>query len=439
MEKIEAEKQWLRYTVLPSILSNGRLVDNYSESKVNSFHVGDIDIDVIGHSEAFMLTFCYRTTINFEYDGQKFQRKMVVKKTPAMPPEIYESIQFEALFTNEINFYTKILPEIQKFTDGKFAAPKYYYSELNQHSAVAILENFVEQGWRVTKDRVGLSLQHAMIAVSYLGNFHGFAYAMKHKNPEKFAQLTDNLKESRYANDNIHPEWQLSMKASIDRAAKAVATYQPQIDKEFVKKFCFMISDYTHYGRQRVAPREPLATLCHGDYVRNNVAYRYDDKEEPQEIMMFDYQTLRVSSPMVDLNVFLAVSIYAEVRDPNFEAIFSEYTLALHNSYREQAKEEVPDFLSRGELLKEYVRFLPYSLSISASFLMSLVDPLDMSPEEMFALQVSDEEIIERTMNQGGEVVDREVAHQVKEMLELSQATGVSIDDGIDLDKLPKE
>jgi len=42
-------------------------------------------------------------------------------------------------------------------------------------------------------------------------------------------------------------------------------------------------------------------------------------------------------------------------------------------------------------------------------------------------------------MNRGGEVVDREVAHQVKEMLELSQATGVSIDDGIDLDKLPKD
>jgi len=79
MEKIEAERQWLRYTVLPSILRNGRLVDNYSESKVTTFHVGDIDIDVIGHSEAFMLTFCYRTTINFEYDGQKFQRKMVVK------------------------------------------------------------------------------------------------------------------------------------------------------------------------------------------------------------------------------------------------------------------------------------------------------------------------------------------------------------------------
>ncbi|XP_017115429.2 uncharacterized protein LOC108137972 [Drosophila elegans] len=438
MSKIETETQWLRSTILPEILKNGRLVDNYSDSKANTFRVEHVEIDVIGPTEAFMLTFCYRTTINFEYDGEKFQRKMVVKKTPMMPPKVYESIQFGALFSNEINFYTEILPEIQKLAGGKFAAPKYYYSELNPYSAVAILENFAEQGWRVTKDRVGLSLEHALIAVDYLGQFHGFAYAMKHTNPELFDKLTHGLKESRYASDVIHPEWELTMKTSIKRAAKAVATFQPQIDEEFVKNLCFLITDYNLYGRQRVAPREPLATLCHGDYVRNNVAYRYNDKEVPQEIMMFDYQTLRVSSPMIDLAVFLAVSIYADVRYPNFDVIFDKYCTALYDSYRNHAKVEVPKDMSRAELLKEYVRFLPYSVSISSSFLMTLVEPLDMSPEEMFARKTSNEELIERTMKQGGEVVDKEVAHQIQEMLELSQLTGVSIDDGIDVGKLPK-
>ncbi|XP_017078889.1 uncharacterized protein LOC108112989 [Drosophila eugracilis] len=439
MEKIEAETEWLRSTILPKIVESGRLVENYSDSKANTFKVGDIEIDVIGHKEAFMLTFCYRAIINFEYDGEKFKQKMVVKKTHEMPPEMYDAVQFGPLFSNEINFYTEILPEIQKLAGGKFAAPKYYYSELNRYSAVVILENFAEHSWRVTKDRVGLSLEHALIAVDYLGKFHGFAYAMKHRNPEKFGQLIDSLKESRYASDFIHPEWMLTMKTSIKRAAKAVATFQPQIDGEFVKKLSFLIGDYNIYGRQRVAPREPLATLCHGDYVRNNVAYKYNDKEEPQEIMMFDYQTLRVSSPMIDLSVFLAVSIYADVRYPNFDAIFDEYCSALYDSYRKHAQADVPESMSRLELLKEYVRFLPYSVSISASFLMTLVQPLDISPEEMFANQMTDEEIIDRTMNQGGDIVDKEVAHQVKEMLELSQLTGVSIDDGIDVDKLPKD
>ncbi|XP_017044819.1 uncharacterized protein LOC108090581 [Drosophila ficusphila] len=436
MSKNEAEVQWLRSTILPEILKSGRLVENYSDSKADTFHVADIDIDVIGHSEAFMLTFCYRAIVNFEYDGEKLQRKLVVKKTPPMPPAIYESIQFGALFSNEINFYTEILPEIQKLAGGKFAAPKYYYSELNPHSAVAIMENFAEKGLRVTKDRFGLSLEHAMLAMQYLGEFHGFAYAMKHKNPEKFAQLTSGLKESRYARDDIHHMWDLTMKTSHKRLAKSVATYQPQVGEEFVNQLCHLVGNYLNYGRQRVAPREPLATLCHGDYVRNNVAYRYNDKEEPQEIMMFDYQTLRVSSPMIDLAVFLNVSVLADVRYPNFDAIFDEYCSSLYDSYRKNAKAEVPEAMSRAELLKEYVRFLPYAVSITASFLMTLVEPLDMSPEEMFAMQFTDEEIIKQAMTQGGDIVDKEVAHQVKEMLELSQLTGVSIDDGIDLKKL---
>ncbi|KAH8309043.1 hypothetical protein KR059_005375 [Drosophila kikkawai] len=438
MSQIEEETQWLRSTILPKILKSGRLVDNYSDAKADTFQVGDIDIDVIGHAEAFMLTTCYRTTINFEYDGAKFQRKMVVKKTPQLPPPIYESIQFGALFSNEINFYTQILPEIQGLAGGKFAAPKYYYSELNQYSAVVILENFAEQGWRVTKDRVGLSLEHALKAVNYLGKFHGFAYALKHKYPERFAQLTSGLRESRYASDEVHPDWKLTGETGIKRAAKAVATYQPQIDEEFVKKFSVLIADSTQYGRQRVAPREPLATLCHGDYVRNNVAYKYNDGEEPEEIMMFDYQTLRVSSPMIDLSVFLAISVYADVRYANFDAIFDEYCSALDGSYKNHTNQEVPESMSRAELLKEYVRFLPYSVSITAFFLMTLVDPMNISPQEMFATQFTPEEIIERVMTQGGEVVDREVAHQIKEMLELSQKCGVSIEDGIDVEKLAK-
>ncbi|KAH8303934.1 hypothetical protein KR018_008933, partial [Drosophila ironensis] len=79
MSQIEAETKWLRDEILLKILKGGRLVEEYSEAKADTFQVGDIEIDVIGSSEAFMLTFCYRATINFQYDGKQFQRKMVVK------------------------------------------------------------------------------------------------------------------------------------------------------------------------------------------------------------------------------------------------------------------------------------------------------------------------------------------------------------------------
>lgn len=262
-----------------------------------------------------------------------------------MAVEDYDSLQFENLFSNEIYFYTEILSEIQKLDDGNFPASKYFYGELKPISAVAIFENFAEQGWRLTKDRVGLNLKHATLAASSLGKFHGFSYVIKHQDPEKFSKLTSGLKESRYSADEIHPTWALVGRLGIQRAAKAVATYQPQVDKEFVQKFQLLLSDYYRYGKQLVAPREPLATLCHGDYLRNNVAYKYNDQEEPQDIMMFDYQTMRFSSPMIDLSIFLSLSLYANVRYPNFEALFDEYCSALHKTYRNLTKDEAPEFL----------------------------------------------------------------------------------------------
>lgn len=87
---------------------------------------------------------------------------------------------------------------------------------------------------------------------------------------------------------------------------------------------------------------------------------------------------------------------------------------------------------SRENLLKEYIRFLPYSISISAFFLMMLVEPSQISTAEMLSGQVPDEEIIENTMKQGGELVDREVAHQVWEMYELSRLHNVGIDEDYD-------
>jgi len=180
-----------------------------------------------------------------------------------------------------------------------------------------------------------------------LGRFHGFGYALKQDQKKRFDELTSQLRESRYANDTMNADWDLSIKVSLKRIGLATNTYHPEVDKDFIKKFQHLTYNYQLYGRQRVAPREPLATLCHGDYLRNNVAYKYDkdNSENPLDIMMFDYQTMRYSSPMIDLSVFLALSVLAEVRYRHFDSLFDAYCDELFKSFTEYSQQPLPEFL----------------------------------------------------------------------------------------------
>lgn len=76
-------------------------------------------------------------------------------------------------------------------------------------------------------------------------------------------------------------------------------------------------------------PREPYAVICHGDYLRNNVAFRYDDRGQATAAMMFDFQTMRYASPMIDLATFMANSTGCDVRNKHFRGIFEAYHAAL--------------------------------------------------------------------------------------------------------------
>lgn len=163
--------------------------------------------------------------------------------------------------------------------------------------------------------------------------------------------------EGRFGNLTLNTEWNIKQKTTLQRAGLSVAKYQPQLDKELVKKFQHLTYSYKEYGKQRVEPREPFATICHGDYLRNNVAYRYntDNSGTPLAIMMFDYQTVRLSSPMIDLSVFLALSLFEDVRYQHFDSLFDEYCNALTDSYKQHSSEPLPQYLKYVDECLEYL------------------------------------------------------------------------------------
>lgn len=208
----------------------------------------------------------------------------------------------------------------------------------------------------------------AFFSVKTLGIFHGTGFALKYKNPADFKRLTQSLREPRYDITEMHPLWEMITKFGAERLGISTRKYQPQIEESFISRYCKIISDFVAFGRKMVAPVEPLATLCHGDYLRNNIAFKYAEvdvsmrndtsmvsiciaiflqsAEKPIEALMFDMQTMRVSSPMLDFATFLSLSTYAAVRCKHFDEIFEEYYTNLVRAFKEHTNEEqIPEYL----------------------------------------------------------------------------------------------
>lgn len=73
------EIKWLQTELVPAVLKNQKLIENFSETDVKDFQILDIDIQLIGTDEAFMLTTCYKAKLKYEFKGIKNQVNLFVK------------------------------------------------------------------------------------------------------------------------------------------------------------------------------------------------------------------------------------------------------------------------------------------------------------------------------------------------------------------------
>lgn len=190
------------------------------------------------------------------------------------------------------------------------------------------------------------------ISVKQLAQFHGNMYALKLTDADTFNSIKNKLVSSRYREGGCSsPEWNMWMELGIRRATasvRAAKDAQSIVPEAFLKRLEAIMYGAYEYRRKRVEPIEPIAIICHGDYLRNNIAFRYDSDGKAIEALMFDFQTLCYSSPMIDLATFMANSTGWKVRNEHFWDIFRTYHEYLITNFLTSTKwhkNQIPEFL----------------------------------------------------------------------------------------------
>ncbi|XP_035776596.1 uncharacterized protein LOC118458352 [Anopheles albimanus] len=369
-----------------------------------------------------------RTTTNGDDSHRTETLHLVVKITPDCNEEMYRSCQFETLFENEMIAYTEIIPTLGKAE----LYPRYYHCERKPSEAVMVMSDFSFSGWKMAPMVVNLPLDYIFLAVKELGRFHGECYGMKEARPDQFERMRRKFKESRYTVEVTDESWLTIMAVAPKRAIRAVKesrTFGGQVPDEYLAKLGRLFEEPWEHAKRKVVPREPLAIICHGDYLRNNIAFRYDDAKDPEkptQVMMFDFQTLRYASPMIDYAAFLANSTGYGVREQHFDTIFQLYHRELVQTVARivgvsDVAELAPHF-SYESFHRELAEYYSYGFNIASSFLMILHEPMEISFTETLMTR---EEAEADAWQRGGEPLNHELAAMVYEMYRLHSRYGL--------------
>lgn len=141
-----------------------------------------------------------------------------------------------------------------------------------------MLDDFSQLGWKTSKFVYNLPLDYVLLAVKELGQFHGEMYAMKHCQNEYFQSVLNKLREPRWNIDHISPGYNAQLEMGPIRAVKVLkeSNLGNTVDHNLLDKLLEYIKEPLTFFKKVLVPREPLATLCHGDYLRNNIAFKYD-------------------------------------------------------------------------------------------------------------------------------------------------------------------
>lgn len=100
--------------------------------------------------------------------------------------------------------------------------------------------------------------------------------------------------------------------------------------------------------------RDDFFVVCHGDLWLNNIMWRFDNRNNCDGVKFIDLQTLRYTSPVIDILHFLYTSTEYAVRAQYMDRMIDDYVESLYSTLQ---KFDVHDeYVANIQTLNEIIR-----------------------------------------------------------------------------------
>ncbi|KAL0120050.1 hypothetical protein PUN28_008022 [Cardiocondyla obscurior] len=319
--------------------------------------------------------------VRLQFKNKKTERAeelfMILKK-PLQTYPLNDSITLQ--FHNEILFYqTYVQP-------GENYARCFYVDERPPTDSVIALEDVNKRGYQPCPYTCNAPLEYILAAMREIGRFHGKGYATKKLHREKFIDIATRLREARYFEAADNP---FEIICNV-RSTEAIEYLRGRgYDAVFCDKMEPLLKNAFEEVMMKISePREPLSTLCHGDFTLDNILFEKKDDGQIRA-MLIDFAFLKHSTPVVDLSTFLCLSCSNEIMKDKFHEIIRAYHDALKECLLEAGVWDAEIF-SYEALLDDYKRGALFGYVIACFYLPTLLGyhKIDEIKERMLHLGV---------------------------------------------------
>ena len=364
--------------------------------------------------------------LELKFEHQAPQAYSLFVKVPPEDPQYRKYVDTDVLFHNETVMYTEVIPFVEEFLRkrqvvllGEVLA-KCYYAESGAacagRSDIVVLEDMRPRGFTPSAERLVLDYDHCVVALRQLARYHAMFYGLKKLETSRFHAMVKNIRKKKFGCASPEDMNYFYKKTSY-RAVKYLEDRQ-EMDQVTLDRLKDRLEDANQLLADLVAPKEPLAVLCHGDFCRNNILFRYDSGK-PCDAILFDLQVVNYASPVIDLSVFMYMNTSSELRTQHWDDLFGEYHATLTGTLAHilgcSAEELLPDY-GLEEFQKEFVEHGFYGYMICSFFLAEmLVDPEDQVDYNAMCRR-SVRDLADAYFVEGGELVSQKLAEILKHL-----------------------
>ncbi|XP_046689320.1 uncharacterized protein LOC124375228 [Homalodisca vitripennis] len=229
----------------------------------------------------------------------------------------------------------------------------------------------------------------------------------KQSNLKDFTNLVENLIETRFLEYNWE-DAEYMYAGALDRAAGPLLENGEKVEE--INHFKNKLKNSLMYFKSILTVQEPMGVICHGDFCRNNVLYKYENGS-PVDIRFFDLATARYGSPMLDFTFFFFLN-----SSENSRKLYKDEYLKI---YHDSLSATIPGLKvpSLEDFKEEFRRKAVYGFIICSFFKPACMDPVPFDPikESRKPLEVR----ASRSLNNGGKKATEVTANMLRELIDL--------------------